>query len=93
MRPSIAVLPFPQPKRCTFLQWYKYTLFRHFIQLTNCKRFASRPPRKNSSRTKLFGPVRLQSITFAYFFSKWVRLPSKPCLGMGFALCSNLGAS
>ena len=49
MRPSIAVLPFPQPKRCTFLQWYKYTLFRHFIQLTNCKRFASRPPRKNSS--------------------------------------------
>ena len=27
-----------------------------------------------------------------YFFSKWVRLPSKPDLGMGFATFSVLGA-
>ena len=78
-----------------FLQWYKYTFFRSLMQLTKCKRFAPYQPRKSNSRTKLSRSVQLQSITFIYFFSKRPveRLPSKPCLGMGLALCSNFGAS
>ena len=50
---------------------------------------------KHSSRTKPEGLMRLKSVTLAYFLRKSpaVRLPSKPCFGMGFALYSALGAS